>query len=36
MWWKLITKKHEFEIKRDKTTRRIEAAKVKNAVRYRA
>jgi len=36
MWWKLITKKQEFEIKRDKTTRRIEAAKVKNAVRYRA
>ena len=36
MWWKLITKKQEFEIKRDKVTRRIEAAKVKNAVRYRA
>lgn len=31
-WWKLLVKKQEFEISRDKTTRRIEAAKVKRAI----
>ncbi|MEO0683830.1 MAG: hypothetical protein AAFY76_01950 [Cyanobacteria bacterium J06649_11] len=31
-WWKLLVKKQEFEISRDKTTRKIEAAKVKRAI----
>ncbi|MEL6658934.1 MAG: hypothetical protein AAFN93_24115 [Bacteroidota bacterium] len=31
-WWKLLVKKQEFEISRDKATRRIEAAKVKRAI----
>ncbi len=35
-WWRLIIKKQEFEIKRDKKTRKIEAGKVKNVVKYRA
>lgn len=36
IWWKLITKKQEFEIKQDKKTRKKEASKVKNAVKFRA
>lgn len=31
-WWKLLVKKQEFEISRDKKTRKIEAAKVKRAI----
>jgi plasmid maintenance system antidote protein VapI len=34
VWWKLLIKKQEFEIKRDKVTREIEAAKVKRAIAY--
>ena len=36
IWWKLIIKKQEFDIQQDKKTRKKEAAKVKNAVKYRA
>ncbi len=35
-WWRLITKKQEFEIKQDKKTRKKEASQVKNAVIYEA
>ncbi len=35
-WWKLVTKKQEFIIKKDLKTRKKEGAKVKNAVRNRA
>ncbi|MGK0365807.1 MAG: plasmid maintenance system antidote protein VapI [Saprospiraceae bacterium] len=35
-WWKLVTKKQEFNIKQDEETRQKEAAKVKNAIRFRA
>lgn len=35
-WWKLLTKKQEFEIKQDRKTRKREASKVKNAVKFRA
>jgi plasmid maintenance system antidote protein VapI len=36
IWWKLLIKKQEFEISEDKVTRKIEAAKVKRAIAYRA
>ena len=36
VWWKLIIRKQEFEIKKDTKTRKKEAAKVKNAVKFRA
>jgi len=36
IWWKLITKRQEYEIKQDKKTRKKEASKVKNAIKYRA
>jgi plasmid maintenance system antidote protein VapI len=32
IWWKLVVKKQEFEIARDKETRKTEATKVKNAI----
>ena len=34
IWWKLLIKKQEFDISRDKITREIEAAKVKRAISY--
>lgn len=36
VWWKLIMKKQEYFLKQDEKTRREEAAKVKNAVKFRA
>ena len=36
IWWKLITKKQEFEIKQDKKTRKKEGLNVKDAVKFRA
>lgn len=36
IWWKLVTKQQEFEITQNKQTRKTEAAKVKNAVAYKA
>ncbi len=36
IWWRLLTKKQEFSIKKDKVTRKKEAAMVKNAVKFRA
>lgn len=35
-WWKLVIKQQEHIIKKDEGTRQKEAAKVKNAVRFRA
>lgn len=35
-WWKLIVKKQEFIIKRDKKTRKNESSRVKNAIKFRA
>jgi len=35
-WWKLVTKKQEHIIKEDKKTRKKEASKVKNAIKFRA
>jgi len=35
-WWKLVTKKQEHVIKQDKKTRKKEASKVKNAIKFRA
>lgn len=35
-WWKLVTKKQEFIIKQDQKTRKKEASRVKNAVKFRA
>ena len=36
IWWKLIIKKQEYQIKKDKKTRKREASRVKNAVNIRA
>ena len=36
LWWKLIMKKQEYHIKRDKQTRKREGSKVKNAIKFRA
>jgi plasmid maintenance system antidote protein VapI len=36
LWWKLIIKKQEFNIKRDFQTRKRESAKVKNPIKFRA
>lgn len=36
IWWRLIIKKQEYEIKRDKETRSKEASRVKNAIKVRA
>ena len=35
-WWKLVIKQQEYIIKQDEETRRKEAAKVKNAIKFRA
>ncbi len=35
-WWKLVTKKQEFIIKKDSKTRKKESSMVRNAIRYRA
>lgn len=35
-WWKLVTKKQEHIIKKDKKTRKKESSKVKNAIKFRA
>jgi hypothetical protein len=32
VWWRLVVKKQAFEIVQDEETRKMEAAKVKNAV----
>lgn len=36
IWWRLIIKKQEYEIRRDEETRNKEAARVKNSVEVRA
>lgn len=36
LWWKLVIKKQEYFIKKDTETRKAEAAKVKNAMKFRA
>ena len=36
IWWRLIIKKQEYEIRQDNETREKEASKVKNAVKIRA
>ena len=36
LWWKLAMKKQEYHIKKDKQTRKKEASKVKNAIKFRA
>jgi plasmid maintenance system antidote protein VapI len=36
IWWRLIIKKQEYEIRQDKETRDKEASRVKNAVKIRA
>ncbi|MGH1334886.1 MAG: hypothetical protein ACRBFS_02085 [Aureispira sp.] len=35
-WWKLMIKKQEAAIKKDKTTREQEASRVSNAIKFRA
>ena len=36
IWWRLIIKKQEYEIRKDKETRNKEASRVKNSVKVRA
>ncbi|MFK7972404.1 MAG: hypothetical protein AB8F95_18690 [Bacteroidia bacterium] len=36
VWWKLLIKKLEFEISKDKATRKTEASKVTRAIEYQA
>ncbi len=36
IWWRLIIKKQEYQIRQDKETREKEASKVKNAIEIRA
>ena len=36
LWWKLVIKKQEFLIRQNESLRKIEAAKVKNAFKFRA
>lgn len=36
LWWRLTMKKQEYQIKRDKQTRKKEGSKVKNALKLRA
>ncbi len=36
LWWRLLVKKQEHQIKEDEQTKQEEAAKVKNALKFRA
>ena len=36
IWWKLMIKKQEYFIRQDEKSRKEEAAKVRNAVKFRA
>jgi len=36
LWWKISIKKQEYKLKKDEKTRKAEALKVKNSVKFRA